>query len=120
MAGKIKYFIFGFKEVPLPVVEKEFWRLVTSVDDDVVVEYGADLHTLEHGSGFPMKDSSDDPEDEVRFCDTSICNKSLLVPNRNERKPKPNKFSLPLFCFLFTLIKTRLKNIAQDLAFIFS
>ena len=47
------------------MIEKEFWRLVSSIDDDVYVEYGADLHSLEHGSGFPTKESSDDPEDEV-------------------------------------------------------
>ena len=47
------------------MVEKEFWRLVSSIDDDVMVEYGADLHTLEHGSGFPMRETTDDPEDEV-------------------------------------------------------
>ena len=36
-------------------VEKEFWRLVSSLDDDVVVEYGADIHALEKGSGFPTE-----------------------------------------------------------------
>ncbi|OTA99065.1 hypothetical protein M426DRAFT_16803 [Hypoxylon sp. CI-4A] len=34
-------------------VEKEFWRLVTSTEETVEVEYGADIHCTTHGSGFP-------------------------------------------------------------------
>lgn len=34
-------------------VENEFWRLVEDVDDTVEVEYGADVHSTTHGSGFP-------------------------------------------------------------------
>lgn len=34
-------------------VEREFWRLVTDVDEEVQVEYGADIHCTTHGSGFP-------------------------------------------------------------------
>ncbi|KAK4986772.1 hypothetical protein LTR50_005067 [Elasticomyces elasticus] len=34
-------------------VEKEFWRLVASITENVVVEYGADIHSTTHGSGFP-------------------------------------------------------------------
>lgn len=44
--------------VPTGTVEKEFWRIVSSIDEDVTVEYGADLHTMDHGSGFPTKSSS--------------------------------------------------------------
>ena len=43
--------------VPTSLVEKEFWRIVSSIDEDVTVEYGADLHTMDHGSGFPTKSS---------------------------------------------------------------
>lgn len=41
--------------VPLELAEKEFWRLISSYDeqDAVTVEYGADLHTNDFGSGFP-------------------------------------------------------------------
>lgn len=42
---------------PRPVteddVEREFWRLVTSTEETVEVEYGADIHCTTHGSGFP-------------------------------------------------------------------
>lgn len=34
-------------------VEKEFWRLVTDIEETVEVEYGADIHCTTHGSGFP-------------------------------------------------------------------
>jgi len=33
--------------------EREFWRLVENVQETVEVEYGADIHSTTHGSGFP-------------------------------------------------------------------
>lgn len=52
--------------VPLSQVEKEFWRLVASIEEDVSVQYGADIHAMEMGSGFPTKFTKDlFPEDEV-------------------------------------------------------
>jgi [histone H3]-trimethyl-L-lysine4 demethylase len=42
---------------PRPVteddIEREFWRLVSSLEETVEVEYGADIHSTTHGSGFP-------------------------------------------------------------------
>lgn len=48
-------------------VEKEFWRLVNCIEDDVVVEYGADNPVSDEcGSGFPtMKNQYLFPGDEV-------------------------------------------------------
>ncbi|KAI1313921.1 hypothetical protein EDD11_002384 [Mortierella claussenii] len=45
----------GFKDgrVPEDTVEREFWRLVENAYETAEVEYGADLHSTEHGSGFP-------------------------------------------------------------------
>ena len=34
-------------------VEREFWRLVECLTETVEVEYGADIHSTTHGSGFP-------------------------------------------------------------------
>ena len=34
-------------------VEREFWRLVETITEMVEVEYGADIHSTSHGSGFP-------------------------------------------------------------------
>ena len=63
--SKEDYFSKPPTELPGSVIEKEFWRLVTSLEVDIMVEYGADLHTAEHGSGFPMRCNTDDPADEV-------------------------------------------------------
>ncbi|CAG0879037.1 unnamed protein product [Darwinula stevensoni] len=59
MADQFKsdYFSMPVHMVPPDVVEKEFWRVVSCIDEDVTVEYGADLHTMDHGSGFPTKNS---------------------------------------------------------------
>ncbi|XP_062545101.1 lysine-specific demethylase 5 [Armigeres subalbatus] len=54
---KSNYFNMPVHLVPTELVEKEFWRIVSSIDEDVTVEYGADLHTMDHGSGFPTKSS---------------------------------------------------------------
>lgn len=52
--------------VPCSTVEREFWRLVNCIEEDVVVEYGADIHALEMGSGFPTTQTKElFPEDEV-------------------------------------------------------
>ncbi|KAF2743506.1 PLU-1-domain-containing protein [Sporormia fimetaria CBS 119925] len=39
-------------------VEREFWRLVESLTETVEVEYGADVHSTTHGSGFPTIERS--------------------------------------------------------------
>uniref|UniRef100_A0A673YLF2 [histone H3]-trimethyl-L-lysine(4) demethylase n=1 Tax=Salmo trutta TaxID=8032 RepID=A0A673YLF2_SALTR len=51
---KADYFNMPVHMVPTELVEKEFWRLVSSIEEDVTVEYGADIHSKEFGSGFPM------------------------------------------------------------------
>jgi len=40
---------------------------VSAIDEDVTVEYGADLHTMDHGSGFPTDGSPNKwaPADEL-------------------------------------------------------
>lgn len=59
MADKFKqdYFNMPVHLIPTDMEEREFWRIVSSIDEDVTVEYGADLHTMDHGSGFPTKNS---------------------------------------------------------------
>lgn len=55
--------------VPTELVEKEFWRLVGAIDEDVTVEYGADIASKEFGSGFPIPNGKFkvSPADEVSF-----------------------------------------------------
>src|SRR4051794_20602943 len=43
----------GTKPATEEDVEREFWRLVESVHETIEVEYGADIHSTTHGSGFP-------------------------------------------------------------------
>ncbi|XP_077185700.1 lysine-specific demethylase 5C isoform X2 [Paroedura picta] len=63
---KADYFNMPVHMVPTEFVEKEFWRLVNSIEEDVTVEYGADIHSKEFGSGFPINDGKRklSPEEE--------------------------------------------------------
>ncbi|XP_059542839.1 lysine-specific demethylase 5B-like [Myotis daubentonii] len=55
-AFKSDYFNMPVQMVPTELVEKEFWRLVSTIEEDVTVEYGADIASKEFGSGFPVRD----------------------------------------------------------------
>ncbi|CAK7313920.1 Lysine-specific demethylase 5D [Vulpes lagopus] len=68
MADSFKADYFSMPMVPTELVEKEFWRLVSSIEEDVTVEYGADIHSKEFGSGFPVSSSQGilSPEEECR------------------------------------------------------
>uniref|UniRef100_A0A671YHZ2 [histone H3]-trimethyl-L-lysine(4) demethylase n=1 Tax=Sparus aurata TaxID=8175 RepID=A0A671YHZ2_SPAAU len=63
---KSDYFNMPVHMVPTELVEKEFWRLVSTIEEDVTVEYGADIASKEFGSGFPVRNSHFEvsPEDE--------------------------------------------------------
>ena len=50
---KCQYFQMPVHEVSNSAVEQEFWRITRDLDETVTVEYGADLHSMDHGSGFP-------------------------------------------------------------------
>ena len=74
--------------VPCSVVEKEFWRLVNCIEEDVVVEYGADVHALDMGSGFPTHANKEMfPEEEVEVtvtaaCGAHVCSKAWRCPSQ--------------------------------------
>lgn len=53
--------------VPCSTVEKEFWRLVNCIEEDVFVEYGADIHAMDFGSGFPTSDTRDQFADDEDY-----------------------------------------------------
>lgn len=61
--------------VPTELVEREFWRLVSSIEEDVTVEYGADIHSKEFGSGFPMNNGKRKLTKEEE-----VCTLLLVVP----------------------------------------
>ncbi|CAH0562135.1 unnamed protein product [Brassicogethes aeneus] len=68
---KSEYFNMPVHMVPTSTVEREFWRIVSSIDEDVTVEYGADLHTMDHGSGFPTKTSMNLFPGDKEYADSS-------------------------------------------------
>ncbi|KAI5093530.1 lysine-specific demethylase 5B isoform X2 [Silurus meridionalis] len=55
---KSDYFNMPVHMVPTELVEKEFWRLVNTIEEDVTVEYGADIASKDYGSGFPVRNGS--------------------------------------------------------------
>jgi hypothetical protein len=67
--------------VPTELVEKEFWRLVSTIEEDVTVEYGADIASKEFGSGFPVRDGKIkiSPEEEVGSSFQDLCEVELCV-----------------------------------------
>ncbi|XP_075219892.1 lysine-specific demethylase 5A-like isoform X2 [Lycorma delicatula] len=83
MADQFKsdYFRLPVHRVPTDVVEKEFWRIVSSIDEDVTVEYGADLHTVDHGSGFPTQNSASENGEDDEYVDSSWNLNNLPVLN---------------------------------------
>lgn len=68
--------------VPTELVEKEFWRLVSTIEEDVTVEYGADIASKEFGSGFPVRDGKVklSPEEEVSLAMSTETWKRRQIP----------------------------------------
>lgn len=75
---KADYFNMPVHMVPTEVVEKEFWRLVSSIEEDVTVEYGADIHSKEFGSGFPVNNSKWNLSPEEKEYATSGWNLNVM------------------------------------------
>ncbi|XP_063792622.1 lysine-specific demethylase 5C-like isoform X1 [Pseudophryne corroboree] len=69
---KADYFNMPVHMVPTELVEKEFWRLVNSIEEDVTVQYGADIHSKEFGSGFPMMDGKTELTAEEKVIHVSL------------------------------------------------
>ena len=69
MADQFKsdYFNMPVHLIPTTLVEKEYWRILENIDEDVMIEYGADLHTMDHGSGFPQMTSKHLAKDDEQY-----------------------------------------------------
>ncbi|XP_040008959.1 lysine-specific demethylase 5B-B [Xiphias gladius] len=83
-AFKSDYFNMPVHMVPTELVEKEFWRLVGAIDEDVTVEYGADIASKEFGSGFPILNGKlkVSPADEKYLkCGWNLNNLAMMNPS---------------------------------------
>ncbi|KAM9785478.1 LOW QUALITY PROTEIN: lysine-specific demethylase 5B-B [Neosynchiropus ocellatus] len=83
-AFKSDYFNMPVHMVPTELVEKEFWRLVGAIEEDVTVEYGADIASKEFGSGFPIPNGrfKVSPEDEKYLkCGWNLNNLAMMNPS---------------------------------------
>ncbi|XP_075331269.1 lysine-specific demethylase 5B-B isoform X3 [Odontesthes bonariensis] len=83
-AFKSDYFNMPVHMVPTELVEKEFWRLVGAIEEDVTVEYGADIASKEFGSGFPIPngDFKVSPADEKYLkCGWNLNNLAMMNPS---------------------------------------
>ncbi|KAE8613565.1 hypothetical protein XENTR_v10007759 [Xenopus tropicalis] len=78
---KSDYFNMPVHMVPTELVEKEFWRLVSSIEEDVIVEYGADISSRDFGSGFPVMDGRRKltaDEEDYAHCGWNLNNMPVL------------------------------------------
>uniref|UniRef100_A0A8C5BGY2 [histone H3]-trimethyl-L-lysine(4) demethylase n=1 Tax=Gadus morhua TaxID=8049 RepID=A0A8C5BGY2_GADMO len=83
-AFKSDYFNMPVHMVPTELVEKEFWRLVGAIEEDVTVEYGADIASKEFGSGFPIPNGrfKVSPADEKYLkCGWNLNNMAMMDPS---------------------------------------
>ncbi|XP_071333229.1 lysine-specific demethylase 5B-B isoform X2 [Trachinotus anak] len=83
-AFKSDYFNMPVHMVPTELVEKEFWRLVGAIEEDVTVEYGADIASKEFGSGFPIPNGKlkVSPADEKYLkCGWNLNNLAMMNPS---------------------------------------
>ncbi|XP_077454507.1 lysine-specific demethylase 5B-B isoform X2 [Stigmatopora argus] len=83
-AFKSDYFNMPVHMVPTELVEKEFWRLVGAIEEDVTVEYGADIASKEFGSGFPIPNGKFKiaPADEKYLkCGWNLNNMAMMNPS---------------------------------------
>ncbi|XP_063063919.1 lysine-specific demethylase 5B-B [Engraulis encrasicolus] len=81
---KSDYFNMPVHMVPTELVEKEFWRLVSTIEEDVTVEYGADIASKEFGSGFPIRGGrfKINPADEKYLgCGWNLNNMAMMNPS---------------------------------------
>uniref|UniRef100_A0A3B3B9I3 [histone H3]-trimethyl-L-lysine(4) demethylase n=1 Tax=Oryzias melastigma TaxID=30732 RepID=A0A3B3B9I3_ORYME len=83
-AFKSDYFNMPVHMVPTELVEKEFWRLVGAIEEDVTVEYGADIASKEFGSGFPIPNGKfkvSPPDEKYLKCGWNLNNLAMMNPS---------------------------------------
>uniref|UniRef100_A0A6Q2X4A9 [histone H3]-trimethyl-L-lysine(4) demethylase n=1 Tax=Esox lucius TaxID=8010 RepID=A0A6Q2X4A9_ESOLU len=81
---KSDYFNMPVHMVPTELVEKEFWRLVSTIEEDVTVEYGADIASKEFGSGFPIRNGRfkvAEKDEKYLKCGWNLNNMAMMEPS---------------------------------------
>ena len=79
---KTDYFNMPLHLIPMSLVEREYWRILDNIDEDVMVEYGADLHSMDHGSGFPTVTSKHLSQMDMIYAESEWnLNNLPIVPN---------------------------------------
>ncbi|MCI4380721.1 hypothetical protein PGIGA_G00243430 [Pangasianodon gigas] len=81
---KSDYFNMPVHMVPTELVEKEFWRLVGTITEDVTVEYGADIASKEFGSGFPIRGGKFKvalQDEKYLRCGWNLNNMAMMTPS---------------------------------------
>ncbi|CAB1336535.1 unnamed protein product [Coregonus sp. 'balchen'] len=81
---KSDYFNMPVHMVPTELVEKEFWRLVSAIEEDVTVEYGADIASKEFGSGFPIRNGRfkvSEKDEKYLKCGWNLNNMAMMDPS---------------------------------------
>merc|ERR1719410_2557900 len=79
---KTDYFNMPLHLIPMSLVEREYWRILENIDEDVMVEYGADLHSMDHGSGFPTLSSKHLNQVDLAYAESEWnLNNLPVVPN---------------------------------------
>uniref|UniRef100_A0A4W5NLZ4 [histone H3]-trimethyl-L-lysine(4) demethylase n=1 Tax=Hucho hucho TaxID=62062 RepID=A0A4W5NLZ4_9TELE len=81
---KSDYFNMPVHMVPTELVEKEFWRLVSTIEEDVTVEYGADIASKEFGSGFPIRNGRfkvSEKDEKYLKCGWNLNNMAMMDPS---------------------------------------
>ncbi|KAL1020953.1 hypothetical protein UPYG_G00006830 [Umbra pygmaea] len=81
---KSDYFNMPVHMVPTELVEKEFWRLVSTIEEDVTVEYGADIASKEFGSGFPIRNGRfkvSQKDEKYLRCGWNLNNMAMMAPS---------------------------------------
>ena len=63
-------------------VEEEYWRIISTPETRVEVEYGSELHTTQHGSGFPTHGNALNPLDSKTT--STYCRSGWNLNNLNE------------------------------------
>ncbi|XP_062248661.1 lysine-specific demethylase 5B-B isoform X1 [Platichthys flesus] len=83
-AFKSDYFNMPVHMVPTELVEKEFWRLVGAIEEDVTVEYGADIASKDFGSGFPIPNGKlklSQADEKYLKCGWNLNNLAMMNPS---------------------------------------